>query len=286
MRIKKVFNNNVLMTMDDRGQEQIVSGKGIGYGRKAGESIDPTQVTQLFILSDEERRNFEALLSEIPVTYLEVTSEIVKMIRADFGSPLNASLDLQLCDHIYTSVKRCRAGKTVPNALLLDIKRYYFKEFKLGLAALAIINEHFDVDMPEDEAGFIALHIVNAQVADDDSDTTYQVMTVMQEVTRLVKYHFGFDFDEDDVHYYRFINHLRYLAQRIILHHRDAMPQDDGLLEVLKQRYSLSYACIERINQLVTTKYQYPLSEAEQLYLLIHVERLYYTHVQHSESDQ
>lgn len=283
MLIKKVFNNNVLMTTDSHGHDQIISGRGIGFGRKTGETIDASKVTQLFVLSDKERHNYEAILSDIPLKYLEVTSEVVKMIRSKFDRPLSDSFDLELCDHINTSVQRYLAGNPVPNALLLDIKRYYRKEFKLGLEALQIIKQRLNIDLPEDEAGFIALHIVNAQLEDGNSDITFKVMTIMQEITDLVKYHFGFNFDEDDVDYYRFINHLRYLAQRIILHQREELPKDDGLVDLLKKRYVKAYACVKRINQLVTTKYHYQLSEAEELYLLIHVERLYVTQVQHED---
>lgn len=183
MIIKKVFNNNVLMTMDEQGHEQIVSGRGIGFGRKTGDSIAADKVTQLFVLSDKARNNYEAVLNDIPLEYLELTSEIVKMIRNDFGSPLSASLDLQLCDHLYTCVRRFREGNPVPNALLLDIKRYYRTEFNLGLKALAMVKRRLDIELPEDEAGFIAMHIVNAQLADGESDITYKVMTVMQEIT-------------------------------------------------------------------------------------------------------
>ena len=37
MQIIKVINNNVISSEDDKGKEIIVMGKGIGFGKKAGE---------------------------------------------------------------------------------------------------------------------------------------------------------------------------------------------------------------------------------------------------------
>ena len=37
MIIKQVINNNVVFVSDDRGQELVLIGKGIGFGKKSGE---------------------------------------------------------------------------------------------------------------------------------------------------------------------------------------------------------------------------------------------------------
>ena len=44
MQIIKVINNNVISSEDDKGKEIIVMGKGIGFGKKAGEEIDETTI--------------------------------------------------------------------------------------------------------------------------------------------------------------------------------------------------------------------------------------------------
>lgn len=44
------------------------------------------------------------------------------------------------------------------NALLLETKKFYPKEFDVGLKALDMVNEVTGVMMPEDEAGFIFIN--------------------------------------------------------------------------------------------------------------------------------
>ncbi len=36
MHIQKVLNSSVVLVQDDSGEESILLGKGIGYGRKSG----------------------------------------------------------------------------------------------------------------------------------------------------------------------------------------------------------------------------------------------------------
>ena len=40
MKIIKVINNNTVCVLDENGREQIVSGKGVGFGKKCGEAAD------------------------------------------------------------------------------------------------------------------------------------------------------------------------------------------------------------------------------------------------------
>ena len=47
MKIIKVINNNTVCTLDKKGREQIASGKGIGFGKKRGDEIDPAQVQKI-----------------------------------------------------------------------------------------------------------------------------------------------------------------------------------------------------------------------------------------------
>ena len=48
MKGLKVINNNNLCVLDDDGKEQIVSGKGIGFGKKYGDIVDSTNVTKTY----------------------------------------------------------------------------------------------------------------------------------------------------------------------------------------------------------------------------------------------
>ena len=79
-----------------------------------------------------------------------------------------------MTDHLGTSIERAKNKIFVRNAMLWEIKRFYKEEYKIGLKVLDKIKEKFDIELPEDEAGFIALHIVNAQL-DETISVVYDV---------------------------------------------------------------------------------------------------------------
>lgn len=198
------------------------------------------------------------------------------MIKLESGKKISDTIYISLSDHIHMAVKRFLDGITIKNYMIWDIKRFYPQEFQLALKALNIINEKLHVTLPEDEAGFITLHIVNAGMENDDMHQTIEITKIMQEISNIVKYHFSVEFDTDSVYYYRFITHLKFFAQRLLSDKIIKDTDEDDLLDIVKVKYASSYACVERITEFISRKYKYELSKEEQLYLTIHIERVIY----------
>ena len=183
---------------------------------------------------------------------------------------------ISLIDHVHTSIVRFLEGVTVKNVLLWEIRRFYKDEFQLGLWALEQIKETCKVELPADEAGFIALHLANAQMDQSVMNNMYEITRIMQEIVNIVKYYFHVDFDEDDVYYYRFITHIKFFAQRLIQNKTYQDDDSDDLLEVIRGKYQNAYRCVEKISDFIEKKYKYNLSKEEQLYLTIHIDRVIY----------
>ena len=77
MRIKKVINNNILCVIDEKGSEMIVTGRGIGFGRKVGQFVDPGQVEKTYRMEDQkEQRRLRELVEQIPLEHLRLTEEM------------------------------------------------------------------------------------------------------------------------------------------------------------------------------------------------------------------
>ena len=52
MNIKRIYNNNVVMVEKDNGEEMIVLGKGLAFGKKVGETIEEEQIEKIFTLAE------------------------------------------------------------------------------------------------------------------------------------------------------------------------------------------------------------------------------------------
>ncbi len=271
--IRKILNNNVVISQDDRGKEIIIMGRGIAFNKKIGDHVSESVVDKVFILEDKENRNkLEELLSDIPVEYMSISDEIIAHAKIELGKRINEGIYITLSDHVYTAIIRAREGILVKNALLWDIKRFYQDEFIIGKWAIDHISRKLNVILPEDEAGFIALHFVNAEM-DEDLSTIYQLTEIMQEIMNIIKYFFQVKFNEESVYYYRFITHLKFFAQRLLSKEVFA-GTDDGLLLLIKTKYHNSYACVEKIAQYLRKTYFYNVTDEEKLYLTIHIERI------------
>lgn len=277
MIIDKILNNNVIVVKDKNNVEKIIMGKGIAFNKKIGDAIEKKSIEKVFTLTNSVALNkLQELVVDIPLEYLEVTEEIVVYSKACLGKRINEMIYVSLVDHIYTSIDRYLEGINIKNALLWDIRRFYPDEFDIGMTALDMIEKKFKVRLPDDEAGFIALHIVNAEIDEDSMQNMYAITKVMQEISNIVKYKFQIEFDENSVYYYRFITHLKFFAQRLISGKTFEDMDDSSLLDMVKTKYKNAYYCVNEISNFIYRKYKYELSDEEKLYLTIHIERVVY----------
>lgn len=279
MQIHKILNNNVVVILDENENEQIVMGRGIAFKKKCGDDLDPKQIDKVFTMSNPDISNkFQELVEDIPIEFLELVEKVVTYAKTHIGKKINDSVYISLADHILMSVERYKQGIIVKNALLWDIKRFYKDEFCIGLKALEMIEKESSICLPEDEAGFIALHFVNAQMEENPAEVQnmYDITKVMQEISNIVKYFFSMEFDEDSVYYYRFITHLKFFAQRLISHKTYQTENEDDLLDIIKIKYKNAYECVKTIKKFLVERYEYLLSDEEMLYLTIHIARVVY----------
>lgn len=274
MEISKVLNNNVAVVIENN-EEKIVMGRGICFKKKTGDTIEPETIDKVFYLHNQEvLSRFKELVVDIPLEYLEIGEEIMDEARLSLGKALNDNIYISMVDHIYTAVVRAKDNILVKNALLWDIQRFYKEEYQIGKKALEIIEKKTGVLLPNDEAGFIALHIVNGQL-DEDVHDMYEITKIMQEIENIVRYHFKIEFNEESAYYYRFITHLKFFAQRLV-EHKKQNKQEDDLLEVVQVKYANAYQCVEKIAMYIKNQYNYELYDEEKLYLTIHIHRVVY----------
>ena len=75
MKIIKVINNNTVSVIDDKGKEQIISGKGIGFGKKYGDEPDKDKIQKMYLVTDSElRKRLIECLTEIPYEHIKLTA--------------------------------------------------------------------------------------------------------------------------------------------------------------------------------------------------------------------
>ena len=207
--IEKVINNNIISAYEKSGAEVIVMGRGIGFKKKQGEEVPADQISKIFrIKSRTLAEQFKELLANMPLERVRISDEIISHAKDHLKLKLNQSIYVTLTDHINFAIERVSQGIEPQNALLWEIKRFYPQEFQLGIYALELIQDRLDILLPEDEAGFIALHFVNAEYGTDIRDAV-KFPDQMQAIVDIVERDLGILLDESSLHYERFMTHIR-----------------------------------------------------------------------------
>lgn len=274
MIIEKVLNNNVLLTKNRKGKEVIVMGRGISFNKVAGDYVDPAKVDKIFLLNENEfTARLTELLNEIPVAHLELASGIVAYANEVLGTELSDNLYLTLTDHIHFALQRFEKGIQLKNAMLFEIKRFYQKEFAIGLDALKIIEQATGFALGEDEAGFIALHLVNARLDGNEVRSTIKMTEIVQNILNIVTYHYKVVLDETSLNYSRFLTHLQYFSMRVLKKETNNSGED-FLYNQVRQTYVKAFECVGKINDYLETSYGQSLSKDEYVYLTIHIQRV------------
>ncbi|MDX8046469.1 PRD domain-containing protein [Gracilibacillus sp. S3-1-1] len=277
MKIKKVLNNNVVVTMNEQGQEMVVMGKGLAFQKKVGESVDISRIEKNFVLQDtgiSEKLN--QLLQSTSDKYLDIVSEIYDYAVSQLPYKLHDYLYVALTDHISFAIERSKEGIQLKNTLLYEIRKYYKQEFQIGLKALDMIETHTGVRLDEDEAASIALHLINSQLSGENVETAVQVTEIVNNILNIVKYHYKTELDEDSINYERFLTHLRFFSIRFIRNEHTEETIDEFFYEQVKVKYETAYACTEKIAMYLQKNFDWQLTHDEKVYLTVHIHRVTY----------
>ena len=272
MQIAKVLNNNVVVVLDEHRREQVVMGRGLAFQKRVGDLLDESKIEKIFALqSDELAGRLGELLSQIPLEVMTTCDRIIERARERLGK-LQESVYITLTDHCHFAIERQKNGVALRNVLLWETKRLYPKEFALGQEARALIAQRLGVELAEDEAGFIALHLVTAQLNSEMPEVMH-VTRVMQEILQLVKYQLRLEYNEESLSYQRFVTHLKFFAQRMLT--RTVVEDDDAELHsAVKDNYAKAWKCAETVALHLQNSYQRSLTTEEIMFLAIHIERV------------
>jgi beta-glucoside operon transcriptional antiterminator len=276
MKISKILNNNSAVVIDENNQEVVIVGKGVAYNKKTGDPVNPAKIQKTFCLSSQQlNTKFQEILVSLPMEEIAVVGKIVNNIKMSLGRPVSDSIYVSLSDHIHYALKNYEKGIQVHNSLLFDIMKFYPDEYELGKKGIEIIHGETGVALADDEAGFIALHIVNAETENAiGTDKIEQSTKIIEQILDIVRSYFNTEINEGSLTYYRFINHLRYFSQRIVSHSTFKNDKsDENLLQMMKTTYSDSYLCAINIKGFVKGRFDVDIGSEELLYLVIHIQR-------------
>lgn len=267
--VVKVFNNNILL-VKDKGVETILFEKGIGFGKKFGEVLEAGLIVEkLFRIENEEnQKNIKEIIGKVDDEFFALCEESIAEIAENLGEELNESIHIGLIDHLHLAVKRIRDNEEIQNPFLVEIKTLYKKEFNLAVKLAEKIDKSANIKIPDGEIGFIALHIHSARNSGKLSNTIkYSVLS--NSIVGLVEERLDIEIDRESLDYARFISHIRFAVERIIINN----PIKNDLIKIIKKEYKISYKIAEEASEILQNGLNKKVTKDEIAYLAMHIER-------------
>lgn len=270
--IKKVLNNNVLICQH-QNDEVVVIGKGLGFKMKPGMTIDnPETIEKVFTLQNKsDQDHYKMLIKQIDEHVLRVVIDSVQMILSYFDLNNKESFIVALTDHLIFAFKRLQNNQLITNPFLSETKYSYPEAYKIAKRVVARINSELDVDFPEDEVGFIALHIAS-QIDDVNIQDTQKVAQLIKNIVTLIEHDLNVNVSTSSIQYQRFVRHIHFLLQRLRKDEHSTI--DLNFENLLKAQYPLCYNVAVKTSQMVQSQINSQLYSAEIAYLTLHIYHL------------
>lgn len=270
MQVIRKVNNNVAICLDSSNREIIAFGNGIGFPQVPYELHDLSIIKHTYYDVDER---YIGLLNELPEQVIEVASKIVEIARNTLQGNLNSNVVFTLADHLAFAIERVKQGIELKNPLTYDLQHLYPKEMKIARQALSCIKDSLGVTLADSEITSIALHVINAENGLGEISDTVKITNITNKIMQIIHDFYDIKIDENNLSFSRFIVHLHYLIMRSNTQIQIEQA-NQSLYEFTKVKYPKTYECLLHIKKYMEEHCQMVLNKDEELYLMIHLNRL------------
>lgn len=256
--VHEVTNNRVLLILD----------KGVGFGRKLNEQMEPPFSGNVYELQEETSKgSTKDVLSHLDPIYLEVSSAILTLAQARFQN-IDQKILLPLADHIAFAIARIKSQMNITNPFADDIRLLYPEEFEIALQGKTIIQERCGYAINEDEVGYITLHIHSAM--GERVDEGMLVAVIINESIQQVAAECNLTIDVRSLSYSRLLTHMKYLLARL----REGEVLTLDMEEYTRNSFPYSYKVAQHIIERIERTLHKAVPKVETGYLALHIERV------------
>ena len=269
-RVIKALNHNAVLALESgTNAEYLIMGKGIGFGKKVSERIEPGEDSVIYSLQSVSKRGkAKELFQEIDAKYLEMANAILNEAEKEFGK-IDREILFPMADHIAFAVKRMKRGETITNLLTQDIRVLFYKEFKVASLIRDVLSCEEGLEIPDDEIGYVALHVHSATDGEKVS-SAMQIAAAVRECVTLIEQDAGRCIDVQTLSYNRLMNHIKYMAARAVRGEKLKVNMNQYIQQEFPRSYEIADTVCDHFGKQLGKK----LPDTEIGYLAMHIERV------------
>lgn len=273
--IKKILNNNVVISENEDKKEIIIMGLGIGFGKHVHDLVDSKKIYKIYELRNNAYKNrFESLVEEIPFECFQLTENIITYAQDELHQQFKDGLVLSLADHIHFAVTQIKNHETRVTLPLEEIKLFYKDEYEVAKYAVQMINEFYHIELDTTEAASIAFHFINGNINQNEEDIN-TILSGTKTILGIIESSLGIELNESNPGFYRLVIHLKYFIKRVIIEKQECDDRFDAVFfNENDERFKVIKKCLDNIESYLYETYSYKMDSAERLYLTIHITRI------------
>lgn len=269
-RIAKTLNHNSFIGVEESSnQEYLVMGKGIAFGKKPGQRVQPGEDARIYSLTElTDRGNARAIVQGVSPDSLELASAVLDQAEKEFGK-IDRSIVFPMADHLDFAIRRIQNGEQISNPLTDDIRVMFYKEYKVASCIRGLLKERLQIEIDEHEIGYIALHVHSA-IVEENVSQAMEVARAVRESISLVENITGHKIDIMSLSYNRLMNHIRYMVARAVSGEKLKMNIND----YMSVKFPAAFRAAEKICKEMEASLKLPMEDIEIGYLAMHMERM------------
>ncbi|MBV1710100.1 MAG: PRD domain-containing protein [Erysipelothrix sp.] len=268
VKVLKILNNSAMLVSDGKS-ELVLLGRGIAFNRKNEERIKSgLEVDKIYALERSANR-FKMLIENNSSQVNELVINSMQLLMERNGTDIRPEAMIGFCDHVSIMFSRVLKGESIMNPFLSETKVLYPESFEKAQSIAHQLNAQFDVIIPEEEVGYIALHLQN--IVSPASGEQMKVMNKIAAITSdYITDELKINLDKESLIYARFMTHLKFVVMRLLRNQRSDNIMTDMILSQLSQYRPQA----EKIVDIIEQETKHRLSLDELAYLMIHVGRI------------
>lgn len=270
-RVTKVLNHNALLAVDSSDQkEYLIMGRGVGFGKKVSERLElPSDCTVYSLQTRGKNESAKDIVHSMNPVFLEIAGSVLNQAENTFGK-IDRNILFPMADHIAYAVKRMKNGEQISNPLTSDIRMLFYKEYKVAECVKPILKTLCDVDISDDEVGYVALHVHSA-ISDEKVSNAMQMAAAVRQCVAAIEEEVGVAMDVQSFGYNRLMNHIKFMAARLAVGEKLKVDMNSYIAHNFPKSFEIAKDVCQGLAKNLKTE----LPESEIGYLAMHIERVY-----------
>ena len=276
LKVVQSLNQNALLVNND-GNECIVVGKGIGFGKKRGDVVESKQDIKFYKMVPDQDGIKESI-ADIDDQSLQMAEKVAVHAERFLNKEFTGNFILSLAGHIQYLEEKYRDHVEIPEPFHYELKYLYPTEYRIAEWAINYLQEEFNVEMPTAEVSFFTLHFVNGLVESGSVKNVVELSDILNETIEIIERETGEVMDRETISFSRFIIHLRYFVIRSLsrTHKRDTNENSDfkKIYDLTFEMYPREKQIIKKIKKQLYVDHGIEFENYEDFYLLLHLVRI------------